>query len=658
VIRLRRAFWRNCPFFQAGGPALFILCLTACFNGPADRNPDRGTIYKDISRVQSYPANLPLNYEYTDYRAIAAGFHALVFNPGGPAGAFLWKDNTYGGYGLAAYVGDPRQGQDGGEEAVALIAALVSAGLTGMEGMGDYVRGAGSFFSDTEQIVLNNPGGRSGSMSFWYLLYPALLYTRLSLLYGEEMETREKVLAAIERWYRAYEVIRDDEGADFDWTGFDFTAMKPYRNGVWKEPDAAVGMALLFYAGYALSGREAYLEAVFLLMDYIESYFGGPLYELLMYDAPALAAELNVRYGRNYDLTKALGRVFDGNSIPRGGWGSLTGSWGGYAMDGLFGSKTDGGGYAFSMNTFAAAGALAPLARYDARYARDIGKWLLHLHSNARYFFPDKTPPDHQSLSWAESPLNDTAVLSSIPYEGIRNHANGKSPWFGGDPTVNGWAETDLSLYSGAHTGILGALFEETDVPGILRVDTVVTSPVPQDAYPTFLLYNPYGDDRRVCYRVSASSGAEPVDLFDAVSNTRIASSVRGEAAVTVPAGGALVVVELPAGQTLVRRGNHFFAGERYVSSARAAISIPNLENNQAVSGKFELRPVLAVNTEDTLKSCEVIVDDGTFRRIFPAGEAVILNTKDFEPGARRIRLEAVSSGGLTDAVELRLLFR
>ncbi|HBK68342.1 MAG TPA: hypothetical protein DDZ91_06855, partial [Firmicutes bacterium] len=68
----------------------------------------------------------------------------------------------------------------------------------------------------------------------------------------------------------------------------------------------------------------------------------------------------NAFQGTSYDLDKAISRVFDGNSVPRGGWGSLVGKWGDYEINGLFGSITDGGGYAFSMNTFAAAGAFAP----------------------------------------------------------------------------------------------------------------------------------------------------------------------------------------------------------------------------------------------------------------------------------------------------------
>ncbi|HBK69650.1 MAG TPA: hypothetical protein DDZ91_13475, partial [Firmicutes bacterium] len=91
------------------------------------------------------------------------------------------------------------------------------------------------------------------------------------------------------------------------------------------EPDCAVGIAVLMYYGYELTGAEKYLTATVKLLDYIDGFFGSPLYEVLMYFAPALMARVNAFQGTSYDLDKAISRVFDGNSVPRGGWGSLVG---------------------------------------------------------------------------------------------------------------------------------------------------------------------------------------------------------------------------------------------------------------------------------------------------------------------------------------------
>ena len=98
-----------------------------------------------------------------------------------------------------------------------------------------------------------------------------------------------------------------------------------------------------------------------------------------------------------------------GNHRPR---------FGDYDCYGLQGSTTDGGGYAFAMNTFDAAGLITPLVRYDARYARAIGKWMLNLANAARLFYPDALPERLQSLyGWKSDPAD------AVAYEGLRRRA-------------------------------------------------------------------------------------------------------------------------------------------------------------------------------------------------------------------------------------------
>lgn len=60
-----------------------------------------------------------------------------------------------------------------------------------------------------------------------------------------------------------------------------------------------------------------------------------PLYEVLLYFAPSLAARLNAQQGKAYDVDKLLADSLNGSSIPRGGWGSITGQWGDYTVNGL-----------------------------------------------------------------------------------------------------------------------------------------------------------------------------------------------------------------------------------------------------------------------------------------------------------------------------------
>ncbi|MDR1324437.1 MAG: hypothetical protein LBK00_00185 [Treponema sp.] len=644
---------------------LAILALfTSCQAQGSSSYTYAGGISKGFNRADAY-APLPSRYAYTDYRARARAFHELIFADNS---RLAWRDHTYNTLGIAAYVGDPRFMQDGSEEAVTVIAAVLSACLNGFALPTNAFSSLNAFFNADEGVVLNNPNGTTKTTSFWYLLYPALLYTHVALIgdtslalvsdtnvsdTGAVALLRQNALTAIANWYAAYSVIRDTAAGDFAHTGFDFSTMMPYQNGVWKEPDAAVGMAALFYIGYQLSGEAAYLTAAIALMDYIEAYFGGPLYEILLYYAPLLMARLNALHNTNYDISRALNRVFDGNSIPRGGWGSIAGEWGDYEVNGLFGSKTDGGGYAFAMNTFAAAGAVAPLVRYDARYAHSVGKWLLHLHSNARYFFPDETEPDHQSLG-ATLPLFNVALLHATPYEGIRKERNGKSPWFGGDPTVYGWAETDLSLYSGAHTGVLGALFKPTDHNGILRIDLCATDILSiGDTFPTGLVYNPYHDERQLRYPIRSTG---MVDLFDTVSNTLIASNVIGETTVVIPADGARVIVEIPASSVITREGRAYMVNGRFISSEQITVSLPALVANQRVPRRFTIEPVITGNGDavPTDVTYTLVIDD---RRTVFTG-AITINTRDFGSGAKQVCVEARTPEGLSDSVEIRLIFQ
>ena len=133
----------------------------------------------------------------------------------------------------------------------------------------------------------------------------------------------------------------------------------------------------------------------------------SPLYEVLLPYGALAAARMNAELGRNYDVAKLVNDCFDPHGRPqaRPGWGVISDRWNGLDAHGLVGSTTDGEGYAFAMNTFQWAGALVPLARYDTRYAHDIGKWTLNLANAARLFYPNALDAEHQSsYAWSSSP--------------------------------------------------------------------------------------------------------------------------------------------------------------------------------------------------------------------------------------------------------------
>jgi hypothetical protein len=234
--------------------------------------------------------------------------------------------------------------------------------------------------------------------------------------------------------------------------------------------------------------------------------------------------------------------IFDGGSQVRDGWGVMTERWGGYDVHGLMGSVIDNGGYAFAMNTFSAFGALAPVARYDTRYARDIGKWMLNAANNSRLFYADSLPAEQ---------LGDPQHV--IPYEGLRKTFNGQTPYASGDPTVYSWGNTDFSLYSGTYAGLLGGLIQLTNVKGILQLDCLKTDYFHNQAYPTYLYYNPYPMDQAV---EITDLGSNQVDLFNTVTGQFVARNVSDRAMIPLSGDHAAVIVVVPSGGKLELKDN------------------------------------------------------------------------------------------------------
>ena len=113
--------------------------------------------------------------------------------------------------------------------------------------------------------------------------------------------------------------------------------------------------------------------------------------------------------------------VFDGCTASDGrtGWGITAGKWGDYEISGLQGSLTDGGGFAFLMNSIDVAWPFVPLVKYEPRYARSIGRWMLNNVNNCRLFFPDQLPDSLQCLPGMQDYTN-----SIVGYEGLRYEDN------------------------------------------------------------------------------------------------------------------------------------------------------------------------------------------------------------------------------------------
>lgn len=187
------------------------------------------------------------------------------------------------------------------------------------------------------------------------------------------------------RWYEVcFKLKGDKELPDFSHTAFDFRRNEPVDRS-WTEPDSSAGIPWLEYISWMRLEEENYPQKVNWCIKYLESLEQNPYYEILLPWGAYIAVRAKAELGSSYNVDKLLNWCFD-LSDCRWVWGTMLGNLEGYDCYGLVGSATDLGGYAFSINTFAQAGTLAPIPSYDSRYAYVIGKLLLNLANLARLF--------------------------------------------------------------------------------------------------------------------------------------------------------------------------------------------------------------------------------------------------------------------------------
>ncbi len=405
---------------------------------------------KAIPLVDRMPAR-PEPFRIVDWKVRALGFDRLVFDEGRtgpylPVVRLVPEPRVVAppGFALPSYLGDDRDHGEG----ICALAALMNGTLMGVdrsrEGGRNWVAMGREWFNPDPRvrIVGNNPGS-GGSGSYWYDLLPGALFAQLATRYPEVPGMRESFRAMADR-YRALVEARGGPSADFEQTGYDFARDRPIDNGRWREPDAAAGIAFIEHLAYQTWHDPRHLEAARWCLDALDrrpADRGNPLYEVLLDYAPALAARFNAEHGTDYDVEKLLNWCLSENQGPRAtrpGWGVVASRFGAVEAHGLVGQTHPGDRYVFAMNTFHAAGCLAPLVRYDERYAQALGKWLMNVANNARLFYPDGLPADQQSPPrWPEG---EPPV---IPYEGLREKGRHRGEWLG-ETTAKGTASGDL----------------------------------------------------------------------------------------------------------------------------------------------------------------------------------------------------------------------
>jgi hypothetical protein len=545
-----------------------------------------------IDRIELMPDH-PTPYKMTDWYEKAHHFDQYVFNSelNGEYFPLIWIDsarrnfnqNTFGMY---TVIGDVRQGPKGStefHEALCSMGSIMGAGLVGIDktnqnGM-NYVKMVQNYFNSENgwNIMMNNTnpkvallGGGYGR-DWWYDVFPNVLFYGVCELFPDvpRADSLQRVIA--EQFFKADSVLQ----GNYNYSFFDYSKLKGASNNIPHQQDVAAGHAYILLCAYDKFGDERYLRGAKSAMDAFVSQSESRFYEVLMPFGALVAARLNAEQGTDYDIKKILDWTFEGCKAKDGrtGWGVIAERWGDYDVHGLQGSITDGGGYAFLMNSFDMAWPLVPMAKYDTRFANAIGKWMLNLTNAARLFYPYEIDDQHQWL-----PSRKDITKNVIAYEGIRKAddykredlkgvtpvAIGDGPkWTQGQPDIS-----MFSLYSSAQVGIFGAIVRKTNVDQILQLNCNATDFYADNAFPTFLYYNPYDSAQKVCYY---RNERDEVDLYDAITHEYLVRKAGEETCFEIPARSSRLLVVMPAGMEIEKSDGKYMLNDKVVAYAQTS---------------------------------------------------------------------------------------
>jgi hypothetical protein len=534
-----------------------------------------------IPRIEQM-SNYPDKFQVIDWNKMARGFADLAFDleAKGPDMPLVWLDKSHSNYpedafGLYVVVGDPRCGplRANGtyHDAVCDIGAVFASSLTGLD-MTNYkgrnwVKMCRAFFNKSNgrnvfmEHVLEHKRSSGGGygVDFWYDTIPSVLAMQLGACYPEEESLHEPLRVTCEKFYEASRILLATP-EKFSWSTFDFKDMKPKNTWVPKtQQDAAAAFATLLYWAHSRWGDPKYLEASFSCMDYLDALTENPAYDPFQSYAVYIMARANAEHGRHYDVPKHLKWAFqDGHHCVEG---VHAGKWGGYDMSGLV--QIRGAGRVYLFETFVTA-QLLPAVRYDARLARAVGKWMQNAASNARYFYPGYLPKEHM--------VNPDigATRGVIASEALTPHSMYGTNYLAPTAETDKWwhsaREPDTgklvpwpksihrSLYGCSYAGIFGAVISRTSDEKVLQLDLLKLDFYRGKAYPTYLFYNPYAEDKDI----SIDVGDKPVDLYDAVTHAFIKQNVKGVTSLKLMKDSARVVVMAPAAGRRSEDGNKF----------------------------------------------------------------------------------------------------
>ncbi|MDR3318194.1 MAG: hypothetical protein LBS99_02035, partial [Clostridiales bacterium] len=617
-------------------------------------------------------------------------------------------------WGIPSYIGSALSDSESGE-GINVLAAVMSGGLVGLDMTShtsgsktdfNYVKGAVDYYqAGGDKVVLNKGQGAATGTTFWYELLPGVLFSVIAAQFPTEQSyTYDIVTESARSWYKAV-VGMGGASADFRHTAYKLSTNEVF-DGSWTEPDAAAGMAYILYSAYSLNKDipgtyasvaeiEQFRQGAVWSMNYLEKINFSPFYEVLTFLAPYLAARMNAELQTNYNVAKMLAWTLDGSSAVRGGWGMVTENWGSAYTSGLMGSLTDGGGYAFAMNTFDAMMGFAPMVKYDTRFAQDIAKWVLCVSQSARQYYPEMYTNDgvvntyygkevwngnNQSGKWI---TQTDPKAEFIPYEGLRKSqrkvvytsSGGRTtawntafqPYASGDSYTFNWnGHTDYGLYGASHVGLFGATIRETNVSRIIETDLDALDIFNNTGGIRFRMYfNPYTTAKNVTVDV-ASGGNKLYDTIEKQFMTTVSGGANA-LSFNLSAGQTAILAEIPSGKTVTKSGSTYTCDGTFIAQERGSVDMTlyktgtndKISDGANVDGIIDAALTVSVPDGATVTSVEIICGGATVygAATAPSGR-VSINTASLKNGNMDITARLVLAGGAEEKsiVSVRIL--
>ncbi len=523
----------------------------------------------DIARINQMP-HKPFPYRMRNWKEVAVRYDQFIFSNSavGPHLPLLTIKPVGINYQdvspilMQSYVGSNSSGQ---AEAVNIMPAIVGASLMNInksiQNGTNWVAKTKDFFNkkNGENVYLNGYSTQSGG-DWWYDVMPNIFFYQLYALYPDQTDFQTQFKSVADQWLAAVHAMGGNttpwSAPQMSYRGWRLASMTGSSGGV-KQPEAAGSIGWLLYHAYKVTNERKYLHGAQMCLEFLNAQTSNPSYELQLPYGVLIAAKMNAELGASYDIEKMLNWTFERGSLR--GWGSVAGRWAGADVHGLIGEANDAGNdYAFMMNGFQQAAALVPLMKYDKRFARSIAKWILNVANASRFFYPRFLPSGSQDDHIWSSAHDPKSVIG---YEALRERNPGNNiPLYGtGDAKRNGWAATNLSLYSSSSVGYLAAIIDTTNVEGILKLDLNKTDFFSKDHFPSFALYNPYATIQQVTFDIPQGS----FDVYDALNEQIVLTSVGGTIQVAIKPHEALILVCKPSGAPSFEQNGRLLASDK-----------------------------------------------------------------------------------------------